>query len=328
MRRSLPAVLGATFLLAGCGSADTEGPTWPEPPPPATATTTAAPAELTVNEWAAVECSVDQFCAVNFRVTGMLLSDRCEFGLKDPAEPLSTGTHILTMYTEAEAGFTPGGKPYVFANPQAVMDESSAVRQPASYDQPCADNPAHAEHHYLLTGVDEGGHAVFADVFAIPADTTSLLFEGYRLPLPELNDDTGAQARQTPLNDAPDQPADTRSGSSAENPAETGASQDPAFPGRVEECGEHCQQNEIPEEPRDIELPYRCADSDLRVSDPAECLAPDPTPDPGTSTPPTEPEQSQPETPNSDTDFGGQLWPDCAGGSITDERLCSSIYEP
>lgn len=331
MRRSLPAVLGVAILLAGCSTAGPEEITWPEPPPSTTTVPTVAPTsdeELALNEWAAAECAAGQFCEINFRVTDILLSDQCEFGLKDPAEPLGAGTRILTLYTEAEAEFTPGGQPYLFANPQAVVDEDSAARpQPASYDQPCADNPAHVDHQYLLTGIDEGGQAKFADIFAIPADTTALLFEGYRLPLPELNASTGANTTPPPLNDAPGQATDAGGGAGTGGPADADAAQDTGSPGRAEECNEHCRQSEPKGEEQETAPPYRCADSDLRVSDPADCLNEDPAPEPTTSTPPTSPQESQPDSPSFENQFEAQLWSGCTSGSITDELLCDTTHE-
>lgn len=203
MRRRIPVLLGASLLLSGCAAEQ------PAPTPAETAATgttatsagtgaTADAARLTVGAWAPADCPVNRPCDVEFRITDLVLTEHCEHGVKPGQEPPAQDTWILTLYSEARAGLTADAGPHLFSTPDAVTADGRL--QSTSYDQPCADNPAHSGFEYLLTGVEENSAARFADVLAVPAGSRALLFEGHRieLPAPGETTDAGAGAGASP----------------------------------------------------------------------------------------------------------------------------------
>lgn len=345
MRRRLPALLGTSLLLAGCAAGE------PDPVTGAvTDTTTSADAsavagtapELPLGEWAPADCPTEQPCDVEFRIADILIADTCEFGRKPGAEPLPDDNWVLTIYTEARSGLTADGKAHIFSTPE-VVDEAGEV-QPATYDQPCADNPEHADFEYLLTGIEENSESQFADMLAVPAGAAALLFEGRRIDLP----DSGAEP--TASGEAGVRP-DTGSGGGAAG-LPTGESVAPHQVGRCEADGRAMFSDGIRRPaaacPNDSgggaagggagdgaqeDPAYRCADTGEQVADPSDCLSTPPdTQQPSPTTPPTStttptPTVSHPNPSSFDSDYEEQLWHDCANDVVQDKLLCDTMYE-
>lgn len=337
MRRRLPALLGMSLLLTGCAAGDTDpSPSQSSSESPAAETGSPA-APLSLGQWASADCPPEQPCDVEFRITDILLSDTCGFGLKPDADPLAEGTELLTIYTEARSGLTAHGEAHLFSTPE-VVDGHGEI-QLASYDQPCADNPDHADFEYLLTGIEENSESQFADMLAIPAGSQTLLFEGREIPLTA----TGAKAGSFGGVDAPVVP-DEEVGTGSPPEAGTGESE----PYQVGECaagglamfsdgqrrpGADCTDAGPAEEggSSETEIPYRCADTGEQVADPADCTSPPPNtpapkPTPGTTTP-ARPTITHPNPGSFLTDYEAQLWTDCANGVVRDKLLCSTMYD-
>lgn len=336
MRRRLPALLGMSLLLTGCAA----GPTDPSTPqstaesPAAETGHTATP--LSLGQWAPADCPPDQPCDVEFRITDILISDTCEFGLKPDAEPLAEGTELLTMYTEARSELTANGEAHLFTTPE-VLDSHGEI-QPASYDQPCADKPGHADFQYLLTGIEENSEAQFADMLAVPAGSQALLFEDRRIELTA----TGAKAGSFGGADAPVGPAGEAGAGSA---PDTG--RDESGPHQVGDCtagGQamfsdgrqrpvaDCAAGESGDDSgnSDTEIPYRCADTGEQVTDPADCTSTpskSTTPKPSPSTTPARPTITHPNPGSFLNDYEAQLWTDCANGEVSDKLLCGTMYD-
>lgn len=343
MRRRIPALLGASLLLTGCAAE--QSPTREAEVPAATtlndAAITAAAEELALGTWAPADCPADRPCDVEFRVTDILVADTCEFGLKPTAEPLPGGTWVITVYAEARAGLTFDGKPHLFPGPE-VIDADGNIQE-ASYDQPCADNPAHANLEYLLTGIDENSEGKYADILAIPADSEALLFDGRRVTLPGAGESSGSLTPAEPSGEgsyraggsgpgAGNLPADE--GPTAGGPQPVGAcaadgtarfsdGQRRAVAGCHSEPGSTAGPAE--------DLPYRCADSGRQVEDPADCAeipstTNNPRPSPTTTTP--VPTRITPPNPGRfPSEFEKGLWTACATGEITDKLVCAAMYE-
>lgn len=336
MRRRLPALLGMSLLLTGCAA----GPTDPSTPqstaesPAAETGHSATP--LSLGQWAPADCPPDQPCDVEFRITDILISDACEFGLKPGEEPPAEGTELLTMYTEARSELTAHGEAHLFTTPEVV--DSQGEIQPASYDQPCADNPDHADFEYLLTGIEENSEAQFADMLAIPAGSQALLFENRQIELTE----TGAKAGSFGGADAPvDLGGDPDTGSAPR----TGVGE--SEPHQVGDCTADGQAMFSDGQQRPVadcavgdsadgsgssetEIPYRCADTGEQVTDPADCVSAPPVttpPAPSPSTTPAKPTITHPNPGSFLNDYEAQLWTDCANGVVSDKLLCSTMYE-
>lgn len=337
MRRRISVLLGVGLLLGGCTA--TEAPGSPEDGAVSpTATREDVPAEsaaeLALGDWAPALCPVDQPCDVEFRITDILVSENCEFGLKPDAEPLAEDTWLITVYTEARAELTSDAKPHIFPSPKVIDGQGEA--QEASYDQPCADNPANAEFGYLLTGLDENSEARFADNLAVPAGSEALLFEGYRITLPGAGESSGAAAPEEPV------VADTGGGQ-----AVTGTGGGGSAPAVVDACDADgtAMFSDGARRPvaacadqggaADPELPYRCADTGEQVIDPAECATPTtsaPKPAPPTTgtttvTVPRPTRTMHPDPGGFANDYERELWTACANKEVTDRLVCATMYD-
>lgn len=348
MRRRIPALLGASLLLGGC--ATTQSPEDPLNGAESTSTATLDDAggtgtavTLPLGEWAPARCPVDQPCDVEFRITDIQVSEKCEFGLKPDAEPPAQDTWVITIYSEARSGLTADGKAHIFTSPEAI-DQAGEV-QPASYDQPCADNPANADFAYLLTGLDENSEARFADNFAVPAESQALLFEGYRIALPGAGESSGAalpeEPAQQPAGDTP-----VQGGGGASSGTGVSGAVAPTVVGSCDAEGQALFSDGVRRvvaacadqggEP-DPELPYRCAGTGEQVADPSDCVTattpkPKPTQPPvatGTTTvtapPPTR--VVHPNPAGFANDYERELWTACANREVIDRLVCTTMYE-
>ncbi|MGP6174243.1 hypothetical protein [Corynebacterium sp. A21] len=344
MRRRIPALLGASLLLTGCATEQSRNSD-----DEAQATNTlndaagvTAAAELALGTWAPADCPADQPCDVEFRVTDILVAETCEFGLKPDAEPLPDNTWVITVYTEAKAGLTFDGKPHMFPSPE-VIDTSGKV-QPASYDQPCADNPAHAGFDYLLTGIDENSEGKYADILAIPAHSEALLFEGHRITLPGAGESSGMATPAEPSSEGSSVSGDSVP---AEGPGAAAGGSSAGDPYAVGECAADgtalfsdgqrravagCASGSVPSAGSGEDLPYRCADSGRQVEDPADCSTTPSTTNtprpPQTTTTAPAPTTIAPSNPGRfPSEFEKELWTACANGEVTDKLVCDTMYQ-
>lgn len=342
MRRRLPALVGMSLLLAGC-SAEQPVPSTDQSTDETPAAEPAADiAALPFGQWAPADCPVDQPCDVEFRITDIALADTCEFGRKPDAGPLAENTMILTLYTEARSGLTADGEAHLFSTPE-VIDSNGRV-QPATYDQPCADNPDHAGFEYLLTGIEENSETRFADMFAVPADSEALLFEGHRLELTATGAKAGSSTAGRAGSSESADNADSAGGVSIPDstPVTAGNESAPHVVGACEADGQamfsdgqrravaNCATGDEGDSSTPNDVPYRCADTGEQVSDPSDCVAAPPvTPAPGptpTTASPT-PTLTHPNPGSFINDYEAGLWTDCANEVVTDKLLCSTMYD-
>lgn len=342
MRRRFPALLGMSLLLVGCSAGQSDPlPAQSTGKTPAAESPTAT-AALSLGQWAPADCSSEQPCDVEFRITDIAIADTCEFGLKPDAEPMAENTVILTLYTEARSGLTADGEAHLFTAPEAIDSEGQI--QPTTYDQPCADNPDHADFEYLLTGIEENSEAQFADMLAVSADAEALLFEGHRLELTRTGAKTGSFAGG--------QADDPDSASGVADPGNVPGADDakpaPRLVGACEADG-HAMFSDGQRRPvadcatgnggsggsgsggdTPSEVPYRCAETGRKVLDPSDCVTSspvNPAPDPTPATTSPRPTISHPNPGSFINDYEAQLWTDCANGVVTDKLLCSTMYD-